>query len=374
MKRMRRPPIDKPLAALRDAACTAAWTGDEVGELFLQARVSGLLGRLGPTAQEALKGQASWTAAAEGHVEAAARLSRAQLAEVEREAGHIANALAPLGAPVVLLKGAAYAMAQLPAAQGRVFSDIDILVPKAHIGAAENWLTLAGWRTTHLNAYDQHYYRTWMHELPPMQHQQRQTTLDVHHNILPETARLRPDATKLLAAARPLPGWAPLHVLCPTDMVLHSMTHLFMNDDMRHALRDLSDLDLLLRHFDASPGFWETLVERAVELDLCRPLYYGLTWTHATLGTPIPATARRAVQAFAPAWGLRSLMHHIWRRALHSTHPHAAPPGHGMALAALYLRGHWLRMPPGLLARHLLTKALRREKPTETADRTEAVP
>jgi hypothetical protein len=28
---------------------------------------------------------------------------------------------------------------------------------------------LAGWAATHHDAYDQRYYRQWMHELPPMQ-------------------------------------------------------------------------------------------------------------------------------------------------------------------------------------------------------------
>ena len=43
--------------------------------------------------------------------------------------------------------------------------------------------------TTHHSAYDQRYYREWMHELPPLLHVRRQTALDVHHAIAPETAR-----------------------------------------------------------------------------------------------------------------------------------------------------------------------------------------
>jgi hypothetical protein len=49
----------------------------------------------------------------------------------------------------------------------------------------------------------------------------------------------------------------------------------------------------------------------------------------------------------------------IWLRALRSPHPSAAAPLAGAALLALYVRGHWLRMPPLLLARHLTIKALR---------------
>jgi hypothetical protein len=32
----------------------------------------------------------------------------------------------------------------------------------------------------------------------------------------------------------------------------------------------------------------------------------------------------------------------------------------GLALFALYVRAHWLRMPPGMLARHLAVKAATR--------------
>ena len=48
---------------------------------------------------------------------------------MRREVGHIRQALANLPAPPVLLKGAAYVVAELPNATGRRFGDIDILVP-----------------------------------------------------------------------------------------------------------------------------------------------------------------------------------------------------------------------------------------------------
>ena len=76
--------------------------------------------------------------------------------------------LATVDVDLVLLKGAAYLMAGLPAARGRVFSDVDILVPVARLAEVENALMLHGWSTTHHNAYDQRYYRQWMHELPPL--------------------------------------------------------------------------------------------------------------------------------------------------------------------------------------------------------------
>jgi len=50
---------------------------------------------------------------------------------------------------------------------------------------------------------------------------------------------------------------------------------------------------------------------------------------------------------------------------LRTLQPAHAGESHGpapVARGSLYLRAHWLRMPPFLLARHLITKAVRREQ------------
>jgi hypothetical protein len=78
-----------------------------------------------------------------------------------------------------------------------------VLVPHGGLPSVEAALMLRGWATGKTTAYDQRYYRRWMHELPPLRHIGRQTWLDVHHAILPITARLKPDSAKLLAASRP---------------------------------------------------------------------------------------------------------------------------------------------------------------------------
>jgi hypothetical protein len=353
---MRRWPPDLAREALAVPAQAAHWPAHRWTGLVQQARRAGLLARIADQLQAALP-QGPWPAGVNGHFAAATRLCAAQQAEVRREVDFIARALAGLDAPVVLLKGAAYLMAGLPAASGRIFGDIDIMVPKPALAETESRLTLAGWLSTDQSAYDQHYYRQWMHELPPMQHMHRGTVLDVHHAILPQTARLKPEAALLFAAAQPLAHHPGLHVLSPPDMVLHSMTHLFMNDEMSHALRDLSDLDLLLRHFGADADFWPKILQRAQALDLQRLLYYGLRHTSGLLGTPVPPRVMQAAADFAPRGGLGWLMDSLWLRALRSPHDSADAPLSEAARLALYLRGHWLRMPPWMLARHLGVKA-----------------
>lgn len=279
---------------------------------------------------------------------------------VRYEVRKIGAALAGLGLPLILLKGAAYVMAGLAPGRGRIFSDIDILVPKERISDVEGTLRLHGWLSTVSDAYDQRYYREWMHELPPMEHLNRGNVIDVHHAILPETAADWPDPAKLRAQAVPVAGLdvpGEVQVLAPRDMLLHSAVHLFSDGEFNHGLRDLFDIHRMLIEFGAQSGFWDGLVARARELELTRPLFYALRHAQRMLATPIPAAVMRQADVGRPPAPLLALMDHLFGRALRPLHPSCATATTGLAHAALYLRGNWLRMPPLLLARHLFHKA-----------------
>jgi hypothetical protein len=330
----------------------AEWDG-----LVRLARSADLLGRLGALAS----GHGLLADLPDGpraHLQAGLRLAAAQHAEVHRELGFILEALAPLQVPVVALKGAAYVMGGLSAAQGRTFSDIDILVPRSHLLEVESRLMQHGWMALEHTAYDDRYYRQWMHELPPLLHIQRESSLDVHHNILPLTARYRPDAELLLQHIVPVTSQPGLYLLDFPDLVLHSLTHMVCNEEHGHTLRDLSDLDLLLRPYAKDEAFWRTLAARAYELDLQRPLYHGLQAAADVLGTPVPPWLLAGLPGPGPV--TRRLMRALWRQAARPRHPLADDAWTPVALFALYLRGHWLRMPPWLLTRHLATKAVMR--------------
>ena len=343
-------------AALRQPQQLSVLTPAGWDVLVRQARRTGLLARIG-CMLEAQGSIDSVPDAPRAHMQAAINFGIAQHADAMRELAYIDDALAPTGLRPVLLKGAAYVAAGLLPAMGRVFTDIDIMVPKERLAEVEAALMSHGWATTHHSAYDQRYYREWMHELPPLRHVKRQTVLDVHHAILPPTARLKPGSVRLLASARPLASPQRFAVLGHTDMVLHSMVHLFHNDDLSHALRDLSDLDLLLRYFGRTQGFWSDLLERASELDLTRPLYLGLRYSSLLLGTPMPrATVADAAESGSFSTAIDDW---LWTRALRPQHSTATDRWTPLALFSLYVRAHWMRMPPVLLLRHLTVKALR---------------
>lgn len=357
--------VDLACSALRDVSALARLSQAEWEPVIRQARRADVLARMA----EALVLQGDLTRVPDRpreHLMWALRTARAQHVQTRREAKYILSALREFSIPVVFLKGAAYVLSDAPAALGRMSADVDILVPRSALADVETRLMLNGWFSTHHDAYDQRYYREWMHELPPLHHRRRGTTLDVHHNIMPLTARSPVPAKRLFERAKPLPQLPGALVLDAPDMVLHSLTHLIHNDDLTHALRDLSDVDLLLRHHAQHDGFWPELLQRADDLNLQRPLYYGLWSVSWILGTAVPADVLAAAARQAPAWPVRFLMHTLLQRGMRTAHPMAALPMTEAALLALYVRAHWLRMPPMLLARHLARKSWRRIRRTPT--------
>lgn len=294
------------------------------------------------------------------HLEAALVLSEKHAADVRREIDNLVAALSGIVDRIVLLKGAAYLAAGLPPSRGRIFGDIDICVPRASLSVVEAMLGVFGWQPGSIHPYDDAYYRRWMHQIPPLVHRTRGSAVDVHHTIVPLTARPKVPADLLLQAARPVDANSKIAVLAPCDMVLHSATHLFNEGEFVWAFRDLHDLDLLLRHFAAEQGFWSELIERAEILDLRRPLFYLLRYTARVFRTPVPEDALRRVEAFGPPAPLRPLMDTLLERALAPNLPLARDRWSPLALALLYGRGHYLRMPVHLLVPHLIRKAVRR--------------
>lgn len=269
----------------------------------------------------------------------------------------IREALADLDVPVLLLKGAAYSAAGLPPARGRLFNDIDVMVPKARLAEAEVAFLLHGWHSQGHDAYDERYYRQWMHEIPPIQHMKRQSVIDLHHAILPETARVRPDPARLQAAAVDVPGLPGIQTLAPADMILHSAVHLFYDGEFDSGLRDLVDLHRLLGQFGTMPGFWDALPARAVEMQLGRPLFYALRYSNLIMGTCVPTTVVQQMASAGPNRLLLALMDGLFLRGLQPAHASADDMFSAVARSLLYIRGNWLRMPPFLLARHLFHKA-----------------
>jgi len=324
--------------------------------LIRQARRAGLLGRLHAMAEQAELLHKIPEKPADHLI--ASRVEADRVASVARwEMGQIAFALRNLWVPVIALKGVAYVLNGSAVANGRAFNDLDILVPKPVLADVEAQLMAHGWLSTHLDEYDQRYYRQWMHEIPPMRHIRRKTNLDIHHAILPSTVARRPDTKLLLEDALEIDELPSVYTLSSIDMWLHSATHLFQEGEFHTGLRDLTDLDLLTREMAGQDGFWERLITRAQKLNLSRQLYYGLRYGHRILGTPIPDEVFAATEAFGPRHPLKGLMDNLFQRAFLPLHGSCDSVVGPTARWALFVRSHATRMPPHLLLPHLAHKA-----------------
>jgi phytoene dehydrogenase-like protein len=170
--------------------------------------------------------------------------------------------------------------------------------------------------------------------------------IDVHHTILPLTARPKPDAAAMIAASLPLADG--LRILAPADMIVHSAAHLFADGDLAGGLRNLWDIDRLLRAFaPADPDFWQALENRAALHGLSSAVHRAARLANDLYETPVPESWR-VWDSADPLFKARLLARDGWGR-----------PTRSALRLAFYVRSHWIRMPPAMLARHLLTKARR---------------
>lgn len=324
--------------ALRDPATTAMLDADGWTALIAMARAEQLIGTLA----HRVDGIAMPAAVADLMADARASAGHGRVAALW-EAAMARRALAPLGCPVVLLKGTAYVAAGLKAGVGRSIGDLDILVPRDRIAAVEAALIRAGWEWVKPDPYDDAYYRRWMHELPPLIHRDRDRMIDVHHTILPLTARITPDAAALIADSMAFDDG--LRVLAPNDMLCHAAAHLFADGDLAGGMRNLWDIHCLIDDFGT-----EGLAARARHHGLEAAVSRALRQAAALYGTDLPVAWR--------GWGGADAL--FQRRIL-------ARDGWGRATRpatrfAFDVRAHGLRMPPLLLARHLWTKWRRRHR------------
>ena len=185
-----------------------------------------------------------------------------------------------------------------------------------------------------------------MHELPPLTHPARDRMIDVHHTILPLTARPTPDADALIADSETLANG--LRVLAPADMVIHAVAHLFADGDLAGGLRNLWDIHRLLREFAERSGFWTALAESGRRHQLARPLARALRLVARIYGTPVDAALAGRARLVDGLYARRLLGRDGWGRETRKP-----------LRLAFYIRSHWIRMPPLMLARHLLAKARR---------------
>lgn len=263
------------------------------------------------------------------------------------EMNRLEYALSGCAITPIILKGGAYVARGKKAGKGRRVSDLDILVSEAELTEVEAKLLEAGWEPHEEtdNPYDQSYYREHMHELPPLRHKKRGTILDVHHRLLPKTARYSVDVAMMQSMAKPLKG-KRLKTFNDTDLFIHSAVHAFGDGSFDTPARSLVELYLLYDELTAEDK--NQLPLRARKVGATVPVSIAL-WAIGCFFS-VDTAREHAIRL------MKFKRHYLLRWAIKSKA--LVGPLSALAKSFLYIRSHYLRMPLHLLIPHLARKAI----------------
>ena len=258
---------------------------------------------------------------------------------------------------LIVLKGAGYVLAQCGASKGRIFSDIDLLVPRADIPRVERALHLFGFVSDTESEYDQKYYREWAHEIPPLRHFQRGSVLDVHHNIIPLVSGKAPDINLFLNAT--VESEYGVDVLRPAAMFLHSAIHLFFSEEFTNGFRDLTDLSLLLDEFIDDDEEITLLFTLAENTGFEREVFLAFRYLERVLNKRVPNELIERLAQPQLKGARLALTDFIFGKVLAVKHRLVVVKYRGIAEWLAFIRGHLLKMPLNILVKHTASKLWR---------------
>jgi hypothetical protein len=298
---------------------------------------------------------------AKWHLESAYKIAEKQRKQAIVELLEVPSALKSLSNSLTFLKGAAYIAKELPCSYGRTFSDIDVLVKKEDLTQIENILKFSNWLKSEVDDYDEKYYRTWMHEIPPLYHVTRGSFLDVHHNILPSTNKYTPDVASFSFTKVEVENVGIINTLDDTDLCIHMAVHLFTESEFHNGVRDISDFDMLLRHFQQiRPNFVVELIERAKLLGLYDYTRLAIRYAHIVFSTPVKGVILDDLKDKSNL--LTCFQDFCFKNIFRPNHHSCRNWKMSTAEFCLYWRGHLIRMPLRLLVPHLIKKSYKRIK------------
>jgi len=326
--------------------------------LLSQAKTSQLVGRLNYLMEIQNYTKPSYV---KWHLESAYKIAEKQRKQAIVEFLEVPSTLKNSTSTLIFLKGAAYIAKNLPCSFGRTFSDIDVLVKKQELRKIETILKFSNWLKTNVDDYDEQYYRTWMHEIPPLYHETRGSVLDIHHNILPSTNKHQPSAAEFSTTSVLIEDIGSIDTLDDTDLCIHMAVHLFTESEFHHGLRDISDFDMLLRHFQKhDKRFVEKLIQRAQYLGLYDYARLAIRYSHIVMSTPLSSTTLESLQS--NSLFVTFFQDFCFCNIFKPNHSSCRNWKMGLAEFLLYWRGHILRMPLKLLLPHLFRKTYKRTK------------
>jgi hypothetical protein len=220
-------------------------------------------------------------------------LNRERNAQILGEAWAVAELLNRIGVEPVVLKGAAFLLADVyPALGCRYLRDLDILVPRAQLGAAAAVLERDGYQPDTRDAMAR-----FRHHYPQLQRPRAgdgssSAPLELHHSLGPGVSGKLLTGEELLRDSY-VKEWNGVRIRVPSPE--HQVTHLILHSQLRHCyseriwppLRAMYDLVMLNRHFGSRLD-WEE-VRRRFRTHRREPtLLLHLLQARKTLGMPLP--------------------------------------------------------------------------------------
>lgn len=212
----------------------------------------------------------------------------------DRQLAAVLGALSRAGVPAVVVKGAALGT-YYPDPALRLYSDIDIMIGRERLEAAERALNDLGYRCLASRGW-------WLdrfHHLPPMASDSGAFLVELHWRLDYEEEKGRLPAEDLWARAVP---WTvrgrPALRLDTVDEALYVCRHAVVQHKVRGAFRALVDLARVVESWGEEE--WEELVQRSLDYRLERSVFLMLALTRELLDLEVPAAVMSALRPSGP--------------------------------------------------------------------------
>lgn len=250
--------------------------------------------------------------------------------------------------PCVLVKGTAYRLGLYRFGQGRIFSDIDLLVPQSHFSDALTRLQDAGYLEFEISDYDRRYYQRWSHQHPPLTHFLRGAGIDLHHHIFPVASRERILVEPLISDSAQLQH-SVFRIPSPAYLFVHAAVHLFYQEESHKLVKDLCDLQQLYLEVTARQSV-SAIVDAAQQSQAQAAVFYALDTLQWLFNFVISADELQRLQPFASDRRRRYIRFLLQQLLLKDGFWHRS------AHLLWFIRGHLLKMGPATLLYHTIAK------------------
>jgi Uncharacterised nucleotidyltransferase len=233
----------------------------------------------------------------------AAAATTARNLSLQAELNRVLAALATLGIPVMLLKGAALIEAVYPDIGLRPMGDVDILVPGPSIEDAQGAVEALGYavRGVRVSRDDASQLARHHHHYPL---ERGGVTVELHHHVTSATPNF--DIAGFWERAVPGAGPVPHLLPSPEDLLLHGALHFSVDRIARLAsgLGQLADLVWIAAQW---PIDWDAVTTRARDYGVANQLFLALVAAQVLTGGPAPPAMAAAVRPGSYSSGLGEL-------------------------------------------------------------------